>query len=57
MIGEVFKRAAGIDMQHIPYKGAAAAATDVAGRKVPVSIKSGPSSSEREPVQRLESGK
>ncbi len=40
----MLKRAAGIDMQHIPYKGAAAAATDVAGGQVPVSIQSLPSS-------------
>ena len=44
LIGEMLKRAAGIDMQHIPYKGAAAAATDVAGGQVPVSIQSLPSS-------------
>ena len=43
MIGEMFKRAAGIDMQHIPYKAAAAAATDVAGGQVPVAILSTPS--------------
>ncbi len=43
LIGEMFKRAAGIDMQHIPYKGAAAAATDVAGGQVPVAVLSTPS--------------
>ncbi len=42
LIGEMFKRAAGIDMQHIPYKGAAAAATDVAGGQVPVAVLSTP---------------
>ena len=43
LIGEMFKRAAGIDMLHIPYKGSAGAATDVAGGQVPVSIQSLPS--------------
>ncbi len=42
LIGEMFKRAAGIDMQHIPYKGAVAAATDVAGGQVPVAVLSTP---------------
>lgn len=44
LIGEMFKRAAGIDMLHVPYKGAAGAATDVAGGQVPVSVQSLPSS-------------
>ena len=44
LIGEMFKRAAGIDMLHIPYKGSAGAATDVAGGQVPVSVQSLPSS-------------
>ena len=44
LIGEMFKRAAGIDMLHVPYKGSAGAATDVAGGQVPVSVQSLPSS-------------
>ena len=44
LIGEMFKRAAGIDMLHVPYKGSAGAATDVAGGQVPVSVQSVPSS-------------
>ena len=43
LIGEMFKRAAGIDMLHVPYKGSAGAATDVAGGQVPVSVQSVPS--------------
>ena len=44
LIGEMFKRAAGISMLHIPYRGSAGAATDVAGGQVPVSVQSLPSS-------------
>ena len=44
LIGEMFKRAAGVDMLHVPYKGSAGAATDVAGGQVPVSVQSLPSS-------------
>jgi len=44
LIMEMFKQKVGIDMQHIPYKGAAAAATDVASGQVPVSVQSAPSS-------------
>jgi tripartite-type tricarboxylate transporter receptor subunit TctC len=44
LIGEMLKRTAGIDMLHVPYKGAASAATDVAGGQVPVSVQSLPSS-------------
>ena len=43
LIGEMFKRAAGISMLHIPYRGSAGAATDVAGGQVPVSLQSVPS--------------
>ena len=43
LIGEMLKRAAGIDMLHVPYKGSAGAATDVAGGQVPVSVQSLPS--------------
>jgi tripartite-type tricarboxylate transporter receptor subunit TctC len=44
LIVEMFKQKVGIDMQHVPYKGASAAATDVAGGQVPVSVQSAPSS-------------
>ena len=44
LIGEMFKRAAGIDMVHVPYKGSSAAATDLAGGQIPVSVQSVPSS-------------
>jgi len=43
LIGEMFKRAAGVDMLHVPYKASAAAATDVAGGQIPVSVQSLPS--------------
>ena len=44
LIGEMLKRSAGIYMLHIPYRGSAAAATDVAGGQVPISVQSLPSS-------------
>ncbi|MBC7444064.1 MAG: tripartite tricarboxylate transporter substrate binding protein [Polaromonas sp.] len=44
LIGEMLKRAAGVDMLHVPYKGSASAAADVAGGQVPVSVQSLPSS-------------
>ena len=44
LIMEMFKQKVGIDMMHVPYKGAAAAATDVASGQVPVSVQSAPSS-------------
>lgn len=44
LIGEMFKHSAGVDMLHVPYKGAGAAATDVAGGQVPISVQSLPSS-------------
>jgi tripartite-type tricarboxylate transporter receptor subunit TctC len=43
LIGEMFKQAAGVDMVHVPYKGSGAAATDVAGGQIPVSVQSLPS--------------
>lgn len=43
LIGEMLQKAAGIQLQHIPYKGSAAAATDVAGGQVPLSVQSLPS--------------
>jgi tripartite-type tricarboxylate transporter receptor subunit TctC len=43
LLGEMLKARAGIDMVHVPYKGAAAAVTDVVGGRVPVSFQSAPS--------------
>ena len=44
LIGEMLQRAVGIELLHVPYKGAAAAATDVASGQVPLSVQSVPSS-------------
>jgi tripartite-type tricarboxylate transporter receptor subunit TctC len=44
LIGEMLGKATGIDMLHIPYKGASAAITDVASGQVQVSVQSVPSS-------------
>jgi tripartite-type tricarboxylate transporter receptor subunit TctC len=44
LLGEMLKTLAGIDMVHIPYKGAAASVTDVVGGRVPISFQSAPSS-------------
>lgn len=44
LIGELLQKAAGIQLQHVPYKGSAAAAIDVAGGQVPLSVQSLPSS-------------
>jgi tripartite-type tricarboxylate transporter receptor subunit TctC len=38
LAGEFFKRAAGIDMIHVPYKGASQATTDLVGGQVQVMI-------------------
>ena len=43
LIGEMFKRSAGVSMLHIPYKSSAGAAIDVAGGQIPVSVQSLPS--------------
>ena len=43
LLGEMLKTMAGIDMVHIPYKGAAASVTDVVGGRVPISFQSAPS--------------
>jgi tripartite-type tricarboxylate transporter receptor subunit TctC len=42
LVGEMFKRQAGIDMVHVPYKGAAPALTDLLGGRVTVYFASGP---------------
>lgn len=44
LIGEMLQKAAGMSLQHIPYKGSAAAAVDVVGGQVPLSVQSLPSS-------------
>jgi tripartite-type tricarboxylate transporter receptor subunit TctC len=44
LIGEMLGKATGIDLTHVPYKGAAAAATDVVAGQVQVSVQSLPSS-------------
>ena len=44
LIGAMFEKTADIQMVHIPYKSAAAAATDVVGGQVPLSVQSVPSS-------------
>ena len=44
LIGAMLEKAAGIDMQHIPYKGSAAAVTDLISGQVQVSVQSLPSS-------------
>lgn len=44
LIGEMLGKAAGIDLVHIPYKGSAAAATDLVAGQVQVSVQSLPSS-------------
>ncbi len=43
LLGEMFKRAAGVDMLHIPYKGASAANTDMVSGRVSVTFTSWPS--------------
>ena len=44
LIGEMLGKAAGIDLTHVPYKGASAAVTDLVGGQVQVSVQSLPSS-------------
>lgn len=44
LIGEMLQKASGIKLTHVPYKGSAAAAADVASGQVPLSVQSLPSS-------------
>ena len=44
LIGEMLGKATGIDLLHVPYKGAAAAVTDLVSGQVQVSVQSLPSS-------------
>jgi len=44
LLAEMFQDSAGIELQHIPYKGAAAAVTDVISGQVPIAFQSMPSS-------------
>lgn len=43
--GELFKSMTGVDMEHIPYKGAGPALNDVVGNQVPIMFDNLPSSS------------
>jgi len=52
LLGEMLKTTAGIDMVHIPYKGASASVTDVVAGRVPISFQSAPSA-----VSFIKSGK
>ena len=52
LVRTCFEKAAGIEMVHVPYKSASAAATDVVGGQVPVSVQSVPSS-----ISFIQSGK
>ncbi len=44
LIGEMLGKAAGIELTHVPYKGASAAVTDLVGGQVQISVQSLPSS-------------
>lgn len=44
LFGEMLSKAAGIELVHVPYKGASAAVTDLAGGQVQLSVQSLPSS-------------
>jgi len=52
LLGEMLKKQAGIDIQHVPYKGAAAAVNDVLGGRIPISFQSVPSA-----ISHVKSGK
>lgn len=43
--GELFKHMAGVDIQHVPYKGSGPALTDVLGNQVPIIFDNLPSAS------------
>ena len=43
LLGEMMKTAARIDIQHVPYRGAAASVTDVVAGRIPISFQSMPS--------------
>lgn len=43
LIGEMLQKAAGIELMHVPYKGASAAVTDLVGGQVQLSVQSLPS--------------
>jgi tripartite-type tricarboxylate transporter receptor subunit TctC len=43
LLGEMLKTSAGIDLVHVPYKGASASVTDVVAGRVPISFQSAPS--------------
>jgi tripartite-type tricarboxylate transporter receptor subunit TctC len=43
--GELFKKMAGVSMQHVPYKGSGPALNDVIGNQVPIMFDNLPSSS------------
>ncbi len=43
LLGEMLKTQAKIDIQHVPYKGAAASVTDLVGGRIPISFQSMPS--------------
>ena len=44
LLGEMLQRSAGIELMHVPYKGASAAVSDLAGGHVDLSVQSLPSS-------------
>lgn len=44
LVGEMLKKAGGLDLVHVPYRTAAASAADVVGGQVPLSVQSLPSS-------------
>ncbi len=52
LLGEMLNQSAGLDLQHIPYKGVAPAMTDVIGGQVPIAFASLPSA-----LPHLKSGK
>lgn len=52
LIGEMLGKAAGVELVHVPYKGASAAVTDLVGGQVQVSVQSLPSS-----ISFIQSGK